>query len=205
MPLTLVTAPAAEPLSLAQVKAALRVTDSNSDALIAGLIAAATSHLDGAEGILGRALVRQSWKLTARDFPGVCGRLVLPLPPLASVTSVTYLDSVGQLQTLAAERYQVVVNGAQPGHIRPVYGDSWPAVQPATDEAVTVTFVAGYAPGSDSPIDQAAGVPMAIRQAMLQIIRHWYDNPSAVVTGTIATELPLAAERLLSAFVVRGF
>lgn len=205
MPLTLVTAPAAEPVTLAEAKAHLRVTDANSDALIAGLVSAAVSHLDGAGGILGRALVRQTWTLTLADFPGVCGRIVLPLPPLASVGSVTYVDSAGATQTLASSKYQVVVNGTQPGWIRPVHDESWPDVQEDTDEAVTVTFVAGYAPGSGSPVDHAESVPTAAKQAILLLVRHWYDNPSAVVTGTIATELPLSVERLLSPLIVRGF
>jgi hypothetical protein len=33
---------------------------------------------------------------------------------------------------------------------------------------------------------------------MALLIRHWFDNPSAVVTGTIATALPMSVDALLA-------
>lgn len=40
----------------------------------------------------------------------------------------------------------------------------------------------------------------ALRMAALMLISHWYTNREAVVTGTIATTLPLAYASLTSAY-----
>lgn len=36
-----------------------------------------------------------------------------------------------------------------------------------------------------------------VEQAILLLVGHWYANREAVAVGTIATEMPLAVERLL--------
>lgn len=40
----------------------------------------------------------------------------------------------------------------------------------------------------------------ALRMAALLLISHWYTNREAVVTGTIATTMPLAYESLIQAY-----
>ena len=66
MPSVLVTAPAAEPLTLAEAKLHLRVDDTADDALIGALITAARQH---AEHDTRRALVTQTWKLALDASP----------------------------------------------------------------------------------------------------------------------------------------
>jgi fatty-acyl-CoA synthase len=80
------------PVTLTEIKAHCRVDGADSDAVLNALIAAAVSHLDGHTGILGRAMVTQTWR---QDFEAFGGRLRLPLWPVASVTSVTYRDAAG--------------------------------------------------------------------------------------------------------------
>lgn len=41
------------------------------------------------------------------------------------------------------------------------------------------------------------GLTADVEQAILLVVGHWYANREAVVTGTIATVIPLAVERLL--------
>lgn len=36
-----------------------------------------------------------------------------------------------------------------------------------------------------------------VEQAALMLVAHWYENREAVVTGTIATPIPIGVERLL--------
>src|SRR5690606_31689457 len=59
---------------------------SDEDTLIEGLIRAATEHLDGWTGLLGRCLVEQEWR---QDYDVVASCLPLPLGPVISITSVT--------------------------------------------------------------------------------------------------------------------
>lgn len=139
MPLKLITAPAAEPVSLADAKAHLRVDHAADDDLIAALIAAAR---EDAEHRLGRALVMQTLEQVCDAFPAD-GDIELPNPPLASVTSVKYLDSDGVEQTLSTSLYDVDSDSA-PGEIHRAYGVTWPSTR-CVENAVRARYVAGYA------------------------------------------------------------
>ena len=179
MGLTRITAPTVEPLSLSEAKAHCRIYGSDDDGLIAGYIMAAVSL---AENSTNRALATQTWELTIdRDWPEV---IVLPRSPTQSVTSVTYYDSAGSLQTLASNQYRVDVTLPQ-GRIEPAYDVTWPVVR---DQARTiiVRFVAGY-----------TQIPEPIRQALLLLVGHFYENREAVVVGQTPTDLPLGVDALL--------
>ncbi|RUM40311.1 MAG: hypothetical protein DSY80_10440, partial [Desulfocapsa sp.] len=63
MDLTNITPAASEPLTLAEVKDHLRILDNDQDTLLSSLITAATSYLDTRHGILGRALITQTWEM----------------------------------------------------------------------------------------------------------------------------------------------
>lgn len=180
---TLVTAPAEEPLSLSLVKDHLRETGDGQDFVIDDLIVTARQW---AEKRRWEALITQTWDFTWDRFSG--GReLDVPLPPLQSVTSVTYKDSDGVTQTLSADDY-VVDATSVPGRIRLSPTASWPSIgdYPA---AVTLRAVVGYGSSED--------VPYNVKQAMLLAIGHWYANRESVVVGSITTRVPLAAEVLI--------
>ncbi len=92
MSLSLVTPPAAEPLSLDQAKARLRISDGSQDARLTHLIRSARQRV---EGDTGRACLSQSW-LERRDAWDGDGRLCafatqfkLPRPPLISIDAIT--------------------------------------------------------------------------------------------------------------------
>jgi uncharacterized phiE125 gp8 family phage protein len=179
-------APAAPILTIEEVKAHLRVDHADEDLLIAGLIDAATAHIDGYNGILGRALVTQTWTV---DFPTFRNRLDIPLGPIQSAT-IQYYDSTDTQRTLATSVYAVLSDGLGP-YITLKYNQQWPQTW-TRDDAVKVTFVAGYG--------AAAAVPVAIRAAMLLLIAHWYDNRATVSVGETPSEMPLAAAALLAPF-----
>lgn len=127
---------AVKPISLTAAKEHLRVTSTDEDALIASLIKVAAGRV---ETFCRRALVKQTRKLVLDCFP----RVIEPQrSPLRSVSSIQYLDTAGQLQTLDASRYRVDTYSC-PGRIVPAYGDSWPSTLPEPN-AVIVTYVAGH-------------------------------------------------------------
>lgn len=165
MALRLKTAPAADPVALADVKAHMNISHTDDDAMLAEYIDTAVSFLDGRDGYLGRALVTQVWTMTLPAFPA---EIVLPLPPCASVDAITYVDREGALQTLAPASYDVSgLDSADTARIMPADGESWPdtAVKP---EAVTVEFTAGYG--------AAADVPAPIRHALKEHVSRLYEN-----------------------------
>lgn len=168
MPARLITAPAVEPVTLAEAKAHLYVTHSDDDAIIGAYLAAAR---EDAEHRLQRALVEQTWELALDAFPNV---IVLPMAPLASVTSIKYLDADGVEQTLDPATYYVDTD-AEPGELVAKYGESWPSTR-AERNAVRVRYVAGY--GADGRF-----VPAAIRQWILLRVGALYENRESAVAG----------------------
>lgn len=172
MDLTLITPPAAAPVSLAEAKVHLRVLNTAEDTLITALIEAAAAHLGGRDGILGRALVTQTWELRLASFGcAPDAGIDLPLPPLRSVVSVKYIDDAGVEQTVASGDY-VVETGRRVGRVRPAYGKTWPAPR-AEPGAVRIQFEAGYG--------AASAVPAPIRHAMLLLIGHWWVHKTPVM------------------------
>jgi uncharacterized phiE125 gp8 family phage protein len=191
--------PAEDVLTLAEVKAHLRVDDDDEDDLIAGLIATATAQLDGRDGLLGRALATQTWRLTLDAFPCEIG---VPLPPLLAVDAITYLDADGAEQTLPEDQYQVIgLGGTDPVRIRPVYGQTWPSTR-CQPEAVSVQFTAGYVDAEASPAELA--VPDPIRTAMLLHVAHLYEHREAVASSGLA-QLPMGYDALVSSYRVHAF
>ena len=190
MSLALVTPPAEKILTLAEAKQHLRVDLTDEDTLIQTYINAVDAHLDGPAGVLGRALVTQVWDWTLPAFPA--DELRLPLPPVQSVDSISYLDAGGAAQTVASwQTYSR--HGAD--FIRPAFGAAWPATR-AVENAVTIRFTAGYG--------AAAAVPDAIRAAALLLLGSAFEQRAAEMPAGLAAANP-AVERLLAPYRVLEF
>ena len=183
MAVTIVTEPSVEPVSVTEAKDHLRVIGTMDNNYITGLIAAARGMV---EGYIERSLITQSLELVIDGFLGI--EIVIPRPPLISVTSLKYYDSSNDLQTMSADDYYVDAK-TQPGRIIPV--DSWPSTYDRPN-AVTVTYSAGYGVF-------ASFVPMPIRQAILLLVAEMYQNRGESIAGSVST-LPITAERLLSPY-----
>lgn len=173
--LTQLSAPAAEPLTLAEVKADRLVDYADKDAKIIGLIVNAREQ---AEHRTGRALVTQQWRLGLDSFPA--DSLELPKPKLQSVQSVTYLDTAGVRQTLANTEYDVITDELV-GRILPAYGKTWPSCR-IWPGSVQVSYTCGYGAASD--------VPQSIKTWMMLAIGAWFENCEALTDGHQVAELP---------------
>jgi uncharacterized phiE125 gp8 family phage protein len=189
MTLILVDGPESEPVALYDVKDHLAIDASDFDDLLVGYIASVRAYLDGRDGILGRALVTQTWDLRLPCFPAV---IELPLPPLQSVTSISYVDANGDTQTLSPSGYQVSgIGGSQRACIAPAYGTRWPVTRDVP-EAITVRFVAGY------PDD---GVPPAIKQAIMEMVADlWANRETVSADQSYAVVMPATAKALLAPY-----
>lgn len=227
MSLTLITAPPALPVTEAEVwshlRVALTVLSPPSEPVdkthILALINAAVATIDGSAGWLGRCLVQQTWDLKLDYFPNhrnteggyqaayFAGDAIrMPLSPLRSVTSITYVDTNGVSQTLSSSKY-TVDTASEPGRIVPIYQETWPSTRGQID-AVTVRFVAGYAPGASAspPVDAdyQLNVPPMIKAAIKLIVTDLYENRSDEEPVAI-TKLPNGVEALLSPLRVWDF
>jgi uncharacterized phiE125 gp8 family phage protein len=197
MALVRITAPIAEPISLTETKLHLRVdaVDTTEDSTITGYIAAATAHLDGKDGRLGRCLVPQTWELVLDAFPS--DGIEIPLPPLLSVTSITYVDTNGATQIVSTDDYEVDTAN-EPGWVMP--GDAgWPSTLD-TINAVRVRFRAGYEGDEDASPVGPTGVPAPIKLAMKQMVSHWFNVRETVAVGVSVADIPQTADMLLAPY-----
>lgn len=198
MALELDTAPTSEPLLLGEAKHHLRINANDDDAYVKTLITAAREQ---AEDYTHRALINQTWKLYLGMFPfntpgAFPDAIIVPKPPLSSVTSITYTDTSGVSQTVDASDYDVDTASEQ-GRITPAFGEVWPTARDAPN-SVVVTFVAGY--GS-----AATSVPTRIKQGMLIAIGDMYENRESIVIGTISSQVAQSAQTLWNPYRVMRF
>jgi len=184
--LRLDTAPANQPVTLAEQKTHSRITTSADDTYIGNLIIAATNI---AEAELQRRLVTQTWTLFLDQFP--CDvEIEIPYPPLQSVTYVKYKDLSGSLTALTVSDDYVVDVVREPGRVRMSPSTTqWPTVQWNAIQEVEIKFVCGYG--------AAAAVPGDIKQAIMMIAGHLYEHREDVLVGASVTELPQASKYLL--------
>ena len=178
MGLVQTSAPAAEPILLADAKAHLRVDGTDEDALIGALISAAREQ---AEAFLRRALITQTWRLDLDELPPC---IALPFPPVASITSVDYTDTDGNSQTVATSVYEL---DAAESIVRLKYNQVWPSIRDHPDSA-SVTYVVGYGAAGTS-------VPASINQGMLMLIGHLFENRELSAPITIS-QVPMATMHL---------
>lgn len=191
MPVEVLEAPQYEPVSLADARTWVRADpdDTSQDGIIQLLIKAARER---AENLTGRAFVQRTLRLLLRGWPSdpVHGaKILLPFPPLSSVSSVKYIDVDGVLQTMSTADY--VVHDGDLSTIVPAYGVVWPAVRDVPN-AVQVTYIAGYPPVG-SPTDEAAhqaGQPALLREWMHAHVATMFEHRESVITGTIVSALP---------------
>jgi uncharacterized phiE125 gp8 family phage protein len=187
--LRIVTAPTADPVSLAEAKAQLRVTDTSSDLVIQGLIPAATMFV---QSLVQRVYMTQTleWVL-----PHWHARIELPIAPVktSDVVSVKYVDWVTQAQQTLDPSLYVPQTKGESVAIIPKFGTIWPLLFTFAPEPLVIRFTAGYA--------DPASVPANVKAAILLLIRHLYslgeNNPTLrkdTVFGVGAKEFQLTPE-----------
>ncbi|MGX5777472.1 head-tail connector protein [Methylorubrum zatmanii] len=196
---TRIEGPGADILDVARVLRHLRLEEADVDAaersLIEGAIATAHQHLDGRTGILGRALLTQTWEaVTDRPTWAVLGArsgvgFMLELPPIQAVTKVEYLMG-GEYVVMPSDTWRSL---PRPGARVAVLSSAWPATD--NDPAAwRLTFRAGYG--------TAADVPAPIISAMLLAIADLFDNRDGKVQANLVDNPTIA--RLLAPYSAIG-
>jgi uncharacterized phiE125 gp8 family phage protein len=183
--LTLVTAPAVEPITLTEAKAHLRIDSTDDDSYITALIVAARTI---AEERTNRALITQTWDYVLDRFP--CGNTItMRKPKLQSVTSITYIGSDDVTNTMSAADYIVDTDS---GRVVLGYGKQWPTVVLRPASAIRIRFVAGYG--------LAVAVPQPLKQAIFFLVAHWYENRQPV--DKAVEKVPMTFDYLIGPYRV---
>lgn len=181
------------PLTVADAKSHLRVTNSDEDGYISTLVAVARTWV---EEHTRRCLMSTTWDLDIDcGFPAADAPIVLPWAPLQSVTSISYYDADGSLTVLSSSLYEVDTSEVL-GIVRPVYQTEWPSARFQSD-AVTIRYVSGYGASADS-------VPPMLVHAMRLIVGHLYAFREPVVVGTTTAAIPMTVTDILAPFRVGG-
>lgn len=162
--ITLKTAPSVEPVTAAQMREYLRLSDTSQDTLLESLITAARCAV---EGDTGRTLITTSHYVYFDAFEEV---MELARPPVQSITAIKYYDESNVQRTLASTEY-VLDAATLFGRLYPAYENAWPGTA-SRKNAVEVDLKCGY---GDNPTD----VPEALRVAVKMLAADLYEHPEA--------------------------
>jgi uncharacterized phiE125 gp8 family phage protein len=171
-----VDGPAVEPITLAEMKAYLRVDDDPAqDDLIAGLIKAARLMIEAASR---RILIAQRWRVVLDRWPPG-GTIVLPLSPVIAIDRIQVTDAAGVATDLPPDAYEgdllsdsprIVASGvSDPGKPR---------------NGIAIELRAGYGAAADA-------VPATLKLAIRILVAHWFEH-----RGDVAGEQILPPEAL---------
>lgn len=175
----LVTPPAADPVTLAEVKAQCVVDFPDDDDLIAGFISAAVARLDGFRGVLGRAMVTQTWQVSASAW---VRSFILPVPDVSAV-SIVYDDENGAEQTGPV----VTLHPVATGTLVSISSDyAFPALQSDNAAPIRIEFTCGFGDPAD--------VPSTLKLAVKALAAAWYEDRSA------SKDLPMGVEALIAPY-----
>lgn len=183
MTLTRIAAPAAEPVTLAEAKAHLRVTDAGEDSLISSLIKAAREEVEQSTGL---ALIAQDWRLYLDNWPP-SGLVRLRRAPVQSVIQVTVYDNLGNPQTVVPPAGNLDrVN--QPARF--VMPDGLKAPGRAMN-GIEIDFRAGY---GVTGVD----VPDGLKRAILLLVAFWFEHRGAQNAAGPDALWPEGFERIIA-------
>ncbi len=182
-------APGVDLIETAAARKQCRVDHTEDDDTLAAMVRAATDFLDGPEGILRVALLKQTWQDSWSAFPFE-DRIRLTAEPLIAVTAVEYVAAGATTwSTLDADSYHAYTD-AGGVWVELAEGESWPdtATRPA---AVRITYTAGFGV-------KASDVPANIVHAAKLLTAHFYENREAVLVGVVPADLPMGVNALLA-------
>jgi uncharacterized phiE125 gp8 family phage protein len=167
----LLTAPAAEPVTLEEAKLAARISDTAMDMLIPGLITAAREL---AEQETSAKFMEQTWRTELADWPAATDVLPIDQATAAAVsywtgTAWSTADGIGTV-------------------LAPATGTSWPTLgERPVGARVRIDLTTGA--------EDAAAVPEAVKLFIKACVAYWIDNPQAASATGVA--LPMHLGHLL--------
>lgn len=157
------SAPAEEPISLAEAKNWLKAVGTADDTIISMLISAERGVL---EDKLNQKLVTQTIEEKQDKFPLGNEPIYLAANPVQSITSIVYKDAASSTAVLSTDVYELD-NTSERARIYLKEGQTWP-VTISEKERVSITYVAGYG--------AASAVPDKLKKILYHMIGYAYEN-----------------------------
>ena len=181
------TPPSVEPLTLAEVKAHLRLDDAQEDALLSSLIAAAREHLERETGL---CLMTQAWRLYLDDWP-VDGIIRIAKSPVQAIQVVTVFDAEGAPLHVSLEDHLLDGTG-RPARL-------WLRDLPAPGQplnGIEVDFSAGFG-------EAGTDVPDTLKRAMLIHVGHMFAFRGVLSPDEQPAGIPDGYDRLIAPYRMR--
>lgn len=148
--------PAAEPLTLAEVKNFLKIDSTDEDTYLTGLIQAARQAV---EKYLGRALITQAINFKLDD---INSRIPLWWAPVQSIERVKIYNKANAATTITNANYSLIDDCL-------IFNDDYVLdAEERTYYPLEISYVAGYG-------DSAEDVPAGIKQGLLEQIGSAYS------------------------------
>ncbi len=168
------TSPVIEPVSLTQAKLFLRVDHEDENDLILNMITSARLQI---ENYCGVSLITRQRRVSfdimrPKD-------IVINHYPLREVNTVRLIDESGEDTILTADQYSVNLRA------RPAYLHVETPYNIATNQSLSVDFIAGYGPSESD-------VPAPFTQAILLLTAQLYERGNMP-----PTDIPLMVQALL--------
>ena len=199
-------------VSLAEAKQHLRVTASDDDSYISGLISMA---VDACSNYLGYSIRKGTAKYGFDSFTG-SPALINPVNGLnipsgnylrvnsrvLSLVSVSYVNA-NQAVTAFSGSDWITAPDPMGNYSRNIFINTSPAS--ITDDTIKyiVEVSEGFNPVGTSSVDPDTIFPMGIKHAALLLVGQYYDNRNAIVVGTIQSKISLGFEYLLDPYKIQ--
>jgi uncharacterized phiE125 gp8 family phage protein len=179
--------PTAEPVTVAEVKAHLRLDHSSEDALLADLIRTARTEVEQATGC---ALLEQAWRLTLDRWPR-SNRVLLHHHPVRQVLSVTIYGRDGGAAVIDPA---IMVADLRSRPARLHFAD---VPQPGRAlNGIEVDFTAGYG-------EAGTDVPDLLKRAIILLASHWFEFRAVLGAKDQPASYPRGYERLIAPYRMR--
>ena len=206
---TIVTGESVDVVTTAQIKSNLRISSSDSthDTQIE---ICRDASISVAKEYLQKSLMQRTLKLSLDNIPfsdsvlpnteGITTgpfleyrqrSVNLPFSPLVSVTHVKTFDDSDNATTMASSRY-FVDTASDYGRVVLRTGETWDDMLRVAN-AIEITYVAGY--GS-----VATSVPAGIRQGIIVLASHFFENPEMVIKSQNISVIPTLVNSLWKPF-----
>jgi uncharacterized phiE125 gp8 family phage protein len=169
----IITAPASEPVTLAEAALHVRQDSTDDNADLTRCIEASRRSIEKQYNLF---IVTQTVEMLLPYFPAQ-DFMRITRSPIQSLTSLKYITSDDTEYTFASTEYDLNIERQR---ITLKYGKSWPSATLKPSDAVVVRMVMGY--GTESQ------VPAHIKAALLLRIGHLYAHREEVTLGTVALE-----------------
>ncbi len=178
-----VTKPKQEPVALKEAADHMRVFHRHEDAVISGLIRAAT---EWAESYTNSFFVERVIDLY---LPGFEKLFYVDLSPVKSIDSIYYTDSDGEEHLIEPDDYRVMIDSHET-KVEAV--ESWPCVGYRC-EPVRIRCTVGHGAAHE--------VPDTIKVAIKLLVEHLYRNRGATSPLPFMKEVPFGIRALLGLHV----